>query len=74
MRAKIWKLQRPLFYSGEAEVMAYTEGKKRLAMIPMSEEAIAELFDDELKIYVKAKVNKKTGMLEVDNFVEEQPW
>lgn len=70
---KIWKLQRPMFTNGDYnEVMAYTEDKEDLAIIPMPKDVIEKLFDDELKIYVKAKV--KNGNLVVDRQVEEQVW
>jgi hypothetical protein len=54
--------------------MAYTEDKEDLAFINMTQEQIDEVFGDELKIYVEAKVNKKTGMLVADRIVEEQDW
>lgn len=72
---KIWKLQKPLFssgFSGLPEVMAYTEGHENMAMIPMAQEFIDEIFGDELKIYVKATV--KNGVLKVKHQVEEQDW
>lgn len=71
MNAKIWKLQRPLATNETPPmVMAYTEGKANMAMIPMGEELIDELFKDELKIYVKATV--KNGILKVKRRVPEQ--
>ena len=71
----IWKLQRPLVTNSSShDVMAYTEDKEDLAFINMTQEQIDEVFGDELKIYVEAKVNKKTGMLVADRIVEEQDW
>lgn len=73
MKTEIWKLQRPLFTNGDyLEVMAYTEGREQVAMIPFTTELIDEVFGDEPKVYVKGKV--KRGNLVVDEIVEEQPW
>ena len=70
---KIWKLQRPLATNEEfPTVMAYTKGKKNMAMIPMGEELIEELFGDEVKLYAKARV--VNGVLKVKHLVEEQVW
>lgn len=72
---KIWKLQKPLLGpgpSGLPEILAYTKGHKNMAMIPMAQEFIDEIFGDELKIYVKATV--KNGVLKVKHQVEEQDW
>jgi hypothetical protein len=75
MSKKIWKLQRPLYTNMPVlEVLAYTEDRKSEAFIPMTDYEIEELFGDNLKLYVKAKVNRKTGMLEVDKILEEQAW
>lgn len=75
MSRQIWKLQRPMATNMPVlEVMAYTEGKENLAFIPLSEKEIDEIFGDELKIYVKAKVNKHTGILEVKKRVPDQWW
>lgn len=72
-RYKIWKLQRPLMTSEDVPmVMAYTEEKEDMAMIPMPEEYIDELFGDELKVYVRANV--KNGVLNIKNRVEEPDW
>lgn len=72
-KRKIWKLQRPLASNEEfPTVMAYTEGKANMAIIPMPEEMIDELFGDEPKIYARAKV--KNGVLNVREIVEEQDW
>lgn len=72
-KLEIWKLQRPLFASGGVgEVMAYTEGKKNLALIPLPPEMVEEVFGDEPKVYVWAKVVK--GNLSVDSYAEEQAW
>lgn len=74
--ASIWKLQRPILekYIPVLEIMAYTEGRKDTAFIPMTDKEVAELFGDEFKLYVKAKVNKKTGILEVKKIVGWQDW
>jgi len=70
---KIWKLQRPLVSNEEfPTVMAYTEGRENVAMLPMPEEIMDDLFGDELKIYVKAKV--VNGVLKMKHLVEEQDW
>jgi hypothetical protein len=70
---EIWKLQRPLFSSdGNGDVMAYTEDKKRTAMIPLPGELVDELFGEEPKIYVLAQV--KRGNLCIDKRVAEQDW
>lgn len=74
-RYHIWKLQRPIIANGEHgmnTVMAYTEDKAQMAMIPLGLEIMDELFGDELKIYVRATV--KNGILKVDEIVEEQDW
>lgn len=69
----IWKLQRPLVSNEEfPTVMAYTEDKVKMAMIPMPEEVMDEIFGDELKIYAKATV--VNGVLKVKHLVEEQDW
>lgn len=73
MGSKIWKLQRPLYTNMPVlEVLAYTEDRKHEAFIPMMDYEIVELFGDELKLYVKAKVKK--GNLVVDKILEEQSW
>lgn len=70
---KIWKLQRPIVTNDPfPTVMAYTENKANMAMIPMGEELMDELFGDELKVYVKATV--KNGVLKVKRRVPEQDW
>lgn len=70
---KIWKLQRPLLDTREIDlVMAYTENNEQMAMIPMPEEFIDELFQDESKIYVKAKI--VNGVLKVKHKIESQDW
>lgn len=72
---KIWKLQRPLYTNMPVlEVLAYTEGKDNQAFIAMTDTEIHELFGDNLKLYVKAKVNKRTGILEVDKILGDQSW
>lgn len=70
-KKEVWKLQRPLLGSS-AEILAYTEDKKRMAFIPASEEELQEIFEDDLKIYVLGSV--KHGKLIVDGVVEDQPW
>jgi hypothetical protein len=72
-RKQIWKLQRPIV-SNEAfpTVMAYTEDKDQLAMIPMPEEMMDEIFGDELKVYALATV--VNGVLKVKRLVPEQDW
>jgi len=75
MRTSIWKLQRPLATNQPvAEVLAYTEDRDNTAFIAMTDTEIDQLFGDELKLYVKAKVNKKTGILEVKKIVGWQDW
>ena len=72
---KIWKLQRPLFDSTGGDfpqVMAYTENKHDMSMIPMGQEIIDEVFGDLPKIYVKASV--KNGVLVIKNRVPDQEW
>lgn len=72
-RTKIWKLQRPLHSNDDVPmVMAYTEDRENLAMLPMPEEAIDEVFGDERKIYVRARV--VNGILKVKRRVAEQDW
>lgn len=72
-RKQIWKLQRPLATNDPYPcVMAYTEGKVQMAMIPMPDEMMDEIFGDELKIYVRGTV--VNGILKVDKIVEEQDW
>lgn len=73
MREQIWKLQRPLFSSdGSLEVMAYTEEREQVAIIPLPQEVVDEVFGDELKIYVRGKV--KDGNLAVSKVMPEQDW
>lgn len=70
---QIWKLQRPLATNrDELMVLAYTEGKQRIAQIPMAEEIIDDIFGDDLKIYVKGTV--KNGVLKIKKRIEDQPW
>lgn len=72
-RYKIWKLQRPLYTNGDYNtIMAYTEGHENMAMIPMTEEIMDILFEDEPKVYVKARV--VNGLLKVKRRVEEPDW
>lgn len=74
-RTKIWKLQKPIVDSTGGDfptVMAYTENRQNMAMIPMSPEIINELFGDELRVYARARV--VNGVLKVKRLVEEQPW
>lgn len=72
-RKQIWKLQRPIMTNEEfPTVMAYTEGKGQIAMIPMGEEAMDEIFGDELKIYVYGTV--VNGILKVNRYADEQDW
>lgn len=70
---EIWKLQRPLSSTEpNPGVMAYTEGRGNLAIIPVPEETIKDIFGSELKIYVKAKV--VNGILDVECLVPNQDW
>ncbi len=70
---KVWKLQRPLFSSEETpRIMAYTQNREDMAMIPLGQELIDEIFGDEPKIYVKATV--KNGILKISHPVKEQEW
>lgn len=72
-KLQIWKLQRPLVTNELPPlVMAYTEGKKQMAMIPIPEEFMDELFNGKPKIYVEAKI--KNGVLNVKHVIEEQAW
>jgi len=72
-RYKIWKLQRPIVSNEEfPTIMAYTEGKENVAMLPMPEDIMDELFGDELKIYVYARV--VNGILKMKHITEEQEW
>lgn len=72
-RKQIWKLQRPIRTNEDfPTIMAYTENKAQMAMIPMDEEIIDELFGDELKIYVRGTV--VNGVLKVSRIVGEQGW
>lgn len=72
-RYKIWKLQRPIVTSEDVlMIMAYTEEKEDMAMLPMPAEFMDELFGDELKVYVRASV--KNGVLNIKHLVEEQDW
>lgn len=72
-RYQIWKLQRPLASNDPHPcVMAYTEGKENMAMIPMPAEMMDEIFGDELKVYAKATV--VNGVLKVKRLVPEQDW
>lgn len=52
---EIWKLQAPLFSSSdsvEAEVLAYTENKKKLAVIPMLPPQLDMIFKGEDKEWI----------------------
>lgn len=73
IRRQIWKLQRPLMTNMPVlEVMAYTEGRENMALIPMTDYEIEELFGDELKVYVSGRVVK--GILHVKKRVAERDW
>lgn len=70
---QIWKLQRPLASNEESPlVMAYTKKKTSMAMMPMPNEMVEEIFGEELKIYVKARI--VNGILKVKRRVEDQEW
>lgn len=77
VKREIWKLQRPLFVSSEEMVnlvLAYTKGKKKLAQIPVDDKTMKKIFGKEDKVYALCHPDKKTNMLVIDQFVEEQDW
>lgn len=70
---QIWKLQKPLFTTGGYnDILAYTEGKKKTAVVPVADEDIDFLFGDEPKVYVRARI--KRGNLQILEIIEEQDW
>lgn len=70
---KIWKLQRPFATNEDIPmIMAYTENKQKMAMLPSTAEWLDDIFGDEAKIYVKATV--KNGVLKIKKRVPEQDW
>lgn len=72
-RYKVWKLQRPIVTNEYfPTIMAYTEGRRDVAMLPMPVEVMDEVFGDELKIYVLARV--VNGVLKIKRQVPEEDW
>lgn len=55
MTIETWKLQRPLFTTGDAEVLAYTKARPRDYLLPPTSDLLA-FFGREYKIYAECSM------------------
>lgn len=67
-----FKLQRPLFTTGEQECLVYNEDHSFQGLIPLTDELLA-IFDHSHKIYIEGHVDDK-GILHIEDVTEWQDW
>lgn len=70
---EIFKLQRPIFTTGEPQVLVYNESRTWQAEIPWNN-TFAELFGDKLKVYVIALPDAVQGVLKISHVISDQTW
>lgn len=66
-----FKLQKPLFTTGEPECYVYNENRSIELFTPLTEELL-ELFGNEHKIYVRGEVHDR--VIQVIEVVPDQDW
>ena len=59
--AIVFKIQRPIVYTGEYEVLCYNEDRSIMGQFSPSKELLDMFDEDEYKIYVNGTFDEKTG-------------
>lgn len=61
--AIVFKIQRPIVYTGEYEVLCYNEDRSIMGQFSPSKELLDMFDEDEYKIFVNGTFDEKTGKI-----------
>ena len=73
---EIFKLQKPIVTTEESNcmVLAYNEDKSILSQIPVSIVTLDALSGEDYKVFYKARVDNKSGLLEIGDKIPANQW